>query len=108
MDKRFMWSAGVLTALVVVTKTPFVFTLFALFVLGIIPGTSLVIPAWLLLIVNPILFAGIVWIVRSHHLLTPIDTPQPTAQAKRTRRSTATSKKRTAATPKRRSSRATA
>ena len=106
MDKRIAWSAGIVLAVLIIAKTPLVFTLFALLILGMVPGTSFMIPAWVLLILNPLLCIAIVWAVRSHHLLTPIPVQPPVAAKTRTRKTTQRKKRNTVAA-KRRTSRAT-
>jgi hypothetical protein len=56
MDRRvYQWAGIALVVLVILTKTPLVFSLFALLILGVIPGTTLVIPAWISLLVYPLL-----------------------------------------------------
>lgn len=107
MDKRLAWIAGIGLAILIIVKTPLVFTLFAFFILGMVPGTTLVIPAWVLLILNPLLCAAIVWVVHSHHLLAPL-APEPVVvkPVKRPRKNSA-KKKPAGVVAKRRSSRAT-
>lgn len=65
MDKQrvFLWAGASILLFLLITQTSLVSTLFALFVLGVLPGTQFVIPAWIILIVYPCLFVtGIVWL----------------------------------------------
>lgn len=68
-NRVLLWVGFVITLLIVCTQTPLIATLFALLVLGMIPGTDLVIPAWVILLLYPVLFVlGVHWI-RSQPLL---------------------------------------
>jgi len=63
MNKRaFLWAGFVTTTLVVCAKTTFVTSVFALLVMGVIPGTTFTIPAWVMLIAYPVIFlATVTW-----------------------------------------------
>lgn len=109
MDKRVRWALGAFLAVVIITETPLVFTLFSIFILGMVPGTSVVVPAWLLLVINPLLCLGIIWVVRAHHLFTPIDTPlKPTATTRTAKKARQARTKKSTTATKRRASRAAA
>lgn len=64
MEKRVLfWAGFVIILFIVLTKTPLISSLLSLLVLGIVPGTDLVIPAWIILTLYPVLgVLGIHWL----------------------------------------------
>ena len=82
-------------------------TLFMIFVIGIIPGTSITIPAWVMLLMYPSVFFGMLyWLSRQTLLIgerTPIKqsrkraakTTRSVAQKSRRRKTTLVAKRRT-------------
>lgn len=85
MNKRaYLWAGGVLMGLIVLTKTPLVFSLFALLILGVVPGTSLVIPAWILLVIYPILFAATLFWLSARPIMITESHPAPVNVRKKT------------------------
>ena len=83
MNRRaWFWVCGVAVGLVILTKTPLVFTVFAFLVLGMIPGTMLTIPAWVLLTVYPLVFIGTVYWLSTQPLLIGAPAPAPTPAKK--------------------------
>lgn len=90
MNKRaYLWAGGAILGLLILTKTPLVFSLFALLILGVIPGTALVIPAWVLLVLYPILIAATLFWLSAQ----PIMIAEPVrAQTKPRKRATRTKK----------------
>lgn len=60
MNKRLrVWIGATLISMIVLTKTPLLYVLFSLFILGMIPGTHVIIPPAVLLVVYPLLFIAI-------------------------------------------------
>lgn len=109
MDKRMLWFVGVLIGLIIVIKTPLVFTLFAFFILGMIPGTDLFIPPWVLLITYPVLFVAIVYRIGTQPPvpnLATVETPVTSKPSTRQRKPSPKKKSAGAASSKRRASRA--
>jgi hypothetical protein len=99
-----IWAIILIALFWVCTKTPLLASLFTLFVLGMVPGTHLAIPAWLMLIVYPAgFFAAVYWLsARSLYIGTP--TPKPAVKAARaatTRKKKSRNQKQTAAAKRR-------
>lgn len=70
MNRRaWFWVCGVTVGFLILTKTPLIFTVFAFLVLGMIPGTTLTIPAWVLLATYPVAFAGVIYWLSTQPLL---------------------------------------
>lgn len=62
-NRVYIVIGAALAVLLVCTYTPFVAVLFSFLVMGMIPGTGLVIPSWIILIANPLLCIGVLaWI----------------------------------------------
>ena len=80
-------SAGILL-LIVLTRTPLIAALFAFFAMGIIPGTAFVIPAWVMLLIYPLLFIGAVFYLATQSMLVgaPPSKPKPAKQSARTKK----------------------
>lgn len=69
MSRRTLfWVSLAVLLFIICTQTPAVVIIFSFLVMGIIPGTSITIPAWLMLIGYPLAFiAAVLWI--SHQSL---------------------------------------
>lgn len=105
MDKRIL-SYGMIAVLVilVLTQTPLVATLLSLLVMGMIPGTNLVIPFWVMLVLYPLLFVAVLYWVSGQRFFIG-ETGQPTPPAskpKPARKKSATTSRSKRAAPKRR------
>lgn len=61
MDKRILWLVGFLAGLIVFVKTPLIAALLAFFILGIVPGTDILLPPWVLMIIYPVLFVAVLY-----------------------------------------------
>lgn len=62
MKRRVTLWAGIVTvSFVAVFYVNIPSTLFTIFVIGIVPGTAITIPAWLMLLIYPSLLAGILY-----------------------------------------------
>lgn len=101
----YKWLAVTAAIVLILTKTPLVFTVFALFVLGVIPGTTLTVPAWVFLLAYPALFFGMVYWLSGHP---PLLSTKPLVPQKKTVRKRKPAQKQIRATTAKRRSRATA
>lgn len=102
MDKRVYYGAALtIIGFVVFTKTPLSASLLAFFILGIIPGTNIALPFWLLLCAYLLLGVFLMfWFSRQSLLIGEAAKPvAPVKAARTTRKKTSTRSKR--ATPKR-------
>lgn len=89
MDKRVvLWAGLTVLGFVVMTKTQLLNILVAFLILGVIPGTSLFVPSWLIFTVYPLLFVGILLWLGSQSLVSGAEAAKPTrktAQKRATR-----------------------
>jgi len=105
MDKRIL-TYGLLAILVimVLTQTPLLATLLSLLVMGMVPGTDLAIPFWVMLILYPLLFVAVLYWVSGQKFFIG-EPPRPTTpapKAKTTRKkSTASSRTKRTVTKRR-------
>ena len=64
------WASVAIVSLLVCVKTPLLAMVFALLIMGIIPGTGAVVPAWIMLLIYPLVFVGaIIWLTRQSLLV---------------------------------------
>lgn len=108
MNKQrvFLWAGSGLLLFLLLSQTPLVSTLFALFVLGIIPGTNYIVPAWVILLAYPsLMLASIFWIHRQSFFIgetsqpaKPIVAKQPKSSKPVRSKRARTAKKRVSAT----------
>lgn len=83
MDKRLLGASIVLLSFVLLTKTPLLSVLFAFIILGMIPGTTLTIPFWAMLIAYPLIFLLVViWLGRQPLLIGEAKPPTRSAATK--------------------------
>lgn len=62
MDTRRYYLVGMaLIIFLVCTQTPLLSVVFAFFILGMIPGTSLIIPSWMILISYPLIALSVLY-----------------------------------------------
>ncbi len=101
MNKRMVvWILVMLLVLVSVT-TNFITTLFALLVMGIVPGTSWTIPAWLMLVAYPLLFFTVLrWLTRQPMFIGSQAHNEKVARSLARKRVTKTAKKTVRKSPK--------
>ena len=108
MDKQrvFLWAGFGILLFLLCTKTPLLSSIISLLLLGMIPGTNLVIPAWAILIVYPSLFVLVLFWLRRQSLFIG-EEKKPAKQAvqplitKRKKTKTAAHAKKTHATKRR-------
>ncbi|HRK40680.1 MAG TPA: hypothetical protein PLN95_01200 [Candidatus Saccharibacteria bacterium] len=110
MDKRVYMVGGLaIFVIVVLTQTPLVATLFSFFIMGMIPGTDLAVPFWVMLILYPLLFVTtLYWISNQRFFIGEMEQPaRPVMKTKPAKKKSRTSVARKRAAPKRRTRTAT-
>lgn len=95
MDKRVgFWAIVTVVGFIVLTKTQLLNILIAFFILGAIPGTNLVIPAWIIFTVYPIITVAILlWLGTRSILLGIPTTPAVVTQPKTKRKKVSMTRK---------------
>ena len=106
MEKqRVLFGAGiVILFFLLISLTPIPASLLAFLVLGIIPGTDLVVPAWAILLVYPALIGvALYWIYGETFFIgEPAPVPKPAvAQTTKRKKTKSTRSKKTTATKRR-------
>lgn len=91
-----MIKRGIILGLIVVLLTvcaarpEFLAAIVSLIIFGSVPGTSLIIPAWFLLGLYPlIILVGLLWLSRQHFFIGETTKPEKTVRKKVTKKSTA-------------------
>jgi hypothetical protein len=78
--RALLWAGFVTVFLVLCTQTTFPTTVFALLVMGMIPGTDITIPAWVILATYPMVFLlTIYWLGRQSFFIGEQTTAVPPA-----------------------------
>lgn len=86
MDKHVsLWAGMIVLGLLVLSETPLMNVFFAFFILGAIPGTDLIIPAWVIFTLYPLIFLVMLYWLFTQPLFIgeparPTTPPKPVAQ----------------------------